>query len=170
MTDEGFDLRFGLSQSGSQRFRDLEGSFAGLDERLERILEMRLDQLTTNLESAIREEFISGTDSQGVSHNKTGYTLSTLTAHTAGFDASIEMGGGAPFVEFGSVPHEIPNAFGWGITVWHPGYVGDDFIGRAIHDDWDLSFELRRMALEARAELVRHGEYGTSVGALEERA
>lgn len=34
----------------------------------------------------------------------------------------------------GSVPHEIPNAFGLGITVQHPGYKGDPWARRTLNE------------------------------------
>lgn len=39
----------------------------------------------------------------------------------------------APFVEHGTDgPYEIPNAFGWGITVMHPGNAPQPFMGPAF--------------------------------------
>lgn len=34
--------------------------------------------------------------------------------------------------EFGAGPHEIPNAFGWGVTVQHPGNPAQHFMKRSF--------------------------------------
>lgn len=36
------------------------------------------------------------------------------------------------FVEQGTAPHLIPNAFGWGITVHHPGTPAEPYMGPAF--------------------------------------
>jgi len=167
--EEELNVKFGLTQDSSQRFRGVMGRFAHMDELMHEQMALAIDRLSAEAENAIRQEFIAGTDSQGVSHNKTGQTLETLKAEVDGLQAIISMGRGGPYVEFGSVPHDIPNAFGWGITVHHPGYVGDDFMGRAIHEDIDLHYSLSQMALGFEHDLFREGEYGTSVGPVADR-
>jgi hypothetical protein len=37
------------------------------------------------------------------------------------------------YVEYGTRPHDIPNAFGWGITVRHPGTRAQPFIRPAAY-------------------------------------
>ena len=37
------------------------------------------------------------------------------------------------YVEFGTRPHRIPNAFGWGITVMHPGTQAQPFMRPAAY-------------------------------------
>ena len=36
------------------------------------------------------------------------------------------------YVHEGTRPHEIPNAFGRGFTVQHPGYAGDPWMTRSV--------------------------------------
>lgn len=36
------------------------------------------------------------------------------------------------YVEQGTAPHLIPNAFGWGITVHHPGTPAEPYLGPAF--------------------------------------
>lgn len=52
----------------------------------------------------------------------------------------VATGAGTPpdadvpaYVEYGTRPHEIPNAFGWGITVHHPGTHAQPFLRPAAY-------------------------------------
>jgi hypothetical protein len=45
------------------------------------------------------------------------------------------------FVEQGTAPHLIPNAFGWGITVHHPGTPAEPFLGPAFDRVEPVAFE-----------------------------
>lgn len=108
------------------------------------------------LKEAWAKEFKAGTNSKGQSHdapgwNKTGRTLGSLELRVMGRSATIKMGYGAVYVEYAQPPHWIeakPGHYlhwqeetGIGVIedhyakkVWHPGWKGDDFVGRAVRD------------------------------------
>lgn len=54
------------------------------------------------------------------------------------------------YVEFGTRPHRIPNAFGWGITVWHPGTHAQPFLRPAAY----RKRAIPPWAVQARASLA----------------
>lgn len=105
-----------------------------------------IEVLAQAVAAAMSRQFQTGTDKQGRSHNKTGETLKTLHVSIRGTTAVISMGRGAVFVQYGSKPHVIEARPG-GTLRWqedgrtfyarrvnHPGYKGDDFVGRALEE------------------------------------
>lgn len=62
----------------------------------------------------------------GTARNSIGVDVSGLS-----FEAgpTVFYGG---YIEEGTAPHLIPNAFGWGITVHHPGTAPAPFMGPAF--------------------------------------
>lgn len=78
-------------------------------------------------------------DARRYAPRDTGY----LKAHifpTHGNHRVTALGAGTPpdedvpaYVEFGTRPHLIPNAFGLGITVWHPGTEAQPFLRPAAY-------------------------------------
>lgn len=53
---------------------------------------------------------------------RTGSLLASVQVDGGGTQVRVHSGNDhAMPLETGARPHRIPNAFGWGITVWHPG-------------------------------------------------
>lgn len=69
----------------------------------------------------------------------TGYMKSHIVT-ADDFHRVVALGAGIPpdkdvpaYVEYGTRPHRIPNAFGWGITVEHPGTKAQPFLRPAAY-------------------------------------
>lgn len=63
-------------------------------------------------------------------HIEPTHDYTRVTAQGAGIPPNRE----APaYVEYGTRPHDIPNAFGWGITVRHPGTQAQPFMRPAAY-------------------------------------
>jgi hypothetical protein len=62
----------------------------------------------------------------------TGYLKNSISVDFdgLGFEAGPTAEYGA-YVEEGTDPHDIPDAFGWGITVHHPGTPAEPYMGPA---------------------------------------
>jgi hypothetical protein len=170
-------VEFGVDPASELRLRDMFGRFRRMDAQGLLETQALVDRLAIDLESHIRAEFEAGTDKLGRSHNKTGATLETLRARTEGMHARIEMAGGAPFVQWGTPPHLIAprnaTALHWSGSdggdvfahqVQHPGYRGDDFLGRAM-EDVDLHHELERLAFGLTAGVFSEGDYAERISA-----
>jgi hypothetical protein len=110
--------------------------------------------IAERLNENIKHEFEAGTDKEGRSHNKTGFTLESFHVEPAPVGASIIGEGGAAFVEAGFAPHRIEAGAGHALAfttaggervfahaVNHPGYRGDPFVQRAVKDTDLGSFE-----------------------------
>lgn len=79
---------------------------------------------------------------------RTGQLAASIYAVPHGKSATIETHNdhAAP-QEFGAGPHDIPNAFGWGITVHHPGNPATHFLKRAVANNRDRFVAAVRRAI-----------------------
>lgn len=87
--------------------------------------QIHIDEIAADLRKWLAEAVAS--DARRYAPVDTGY-LHTHIDPNADHTRVIASGAGMPpnadapaYVEYGTRPHDIPNAFGWGITVHHPG-------------------------------------------------
>jgi hypothetical protein len=142
----------GFAAESKMRLRELLTRFGRVDRELVLGTEMEVALLAHEVAAAMHREFEphdrTGKDSDPAEY-KAGYehTIDTLKVDLMGMTALISMRGGAAFVEYGSRPHVIEASPGKSLAwkeagggwryakrVFHPGYKGDDFVGRAIKD------------------------------------
>lgn len=128
--------------------------------------------LAEKLLANMQREFIAGGHDKSASteSNPLGRTptVKDVEMHPTAFGASCSMGGAASLIQFGSAPHII-NARNGPFLVFegregnlvrtsqvsHPGYAGDDFLGRAV-EELDLSDFAVRVVGDAYARLIPH--------------
>lgn len=140
-------LSIGLTPESIKALDQLGKEVGRLEVELRLETEAEVAALAEALKERMAEQFKAGTDKHGRSHDKTGYSLSTLKLTLLGTSAVIKMGGGAVYVEYGTRPHVITASPGktlhwvdeggqdhFAKSVNHPGSAADDFVGRAIHD------------------------------------
>ena len=99
--------------------------------------QIHIDEIAADIREWLADEVAS--DARRYAPVDTGY-LSThiwpshnntrVTASGAGMPPNAD----APaYVEYGTRPHDIPNAFGWGITVRHPGTHAQPYLRPAAY-------------------------------------
>lgn len=153
-------VTLGLSPGPLARLRDMEGKFTALESEAGARAQLYVGLIGTRLAEAIREEFAP--------HDRGGQTLRSLRVDIEGWQATVHMGYGAAFVEFGSAPHWIygnpllhwtdSEGEDWYVTaVFHPGYVGDPYLERALRKI-DVEGMLRRIAYDTMVEVYGHAE------------
>ena len=89
------------------------------------LAQVHIDGIRADLQEWLAAEIAS--DARRYAPVDTGY-LHTHIQPTHGNSRVTALGAGIPpnkdapaYVEYGTRPHDIPNAFGWGITAHHPG-------------------------------------------------
>lgn len=160
MPEETLNLSFTVDDSAMFRLRNKfgtgsgnTGAFVGRAETM-LLFEARLDEFARELEQALKDEFAT--------HNQTGYTVGTFHVEGHGLSLRVVMGGGAIYVEYGTAPHVIESSTG-GALYWddadhpvkevhHPGYIGDDFVSRAM-ERVDAKTWMRKFAYSLVAEM-----------------
>lgn len=96
------------------------------------LTQIRIDEIRTDIRKWLAEEIAS--DARRYAPVDTGY-LSTHIEPTDDHTRVTALGAGMPpdsdapaYVEYGTQPHEIPNAFGWGFTAHHPGTKAQPYL------------------------------------------
>ena len=99
--------------------------------------QIHIDEINKDIRKWLAEEIAS--DASRYAAVDTGY-MSTHIEPNADNTKVIASGAGMPpnreapaFVEYGTRAHEIQNAFGWGITVMHPGTTAQPFMRPAAY-------------------------------------
>lgn len=101
------------------------------------LAQVHIDAVNRDIRVWLAEEIAS--DASRYAAVDTGY-MSTHIEPNADHTRVIAAGAGIPpnreapaFVEYGTRAHEIQNAFGWGITVHHPGTTAQPFLRPAAY-------------------------------------
>jgi len=96
-----------------------------------------IDAIQSELRHWLAEEVAH--DARRYAPIDTGY-LSTHIVVSDDATRVVALGAGLPpnadapaYVEYGTRPHPIPNAFGWGITVHHPGTEAQPYLRPAAY-------------------------------------
>lgn len=99
--------------------------------------QIHIDQISRDLRVWLADQIAA--DARRYAPVDTGY-LSTHINPNENSTRVIAEGAGMPpnadapaYVEYGTRPHWIPNAFGWGITVWHPGTQAQPYLRPAAY-------------------------------------
>jgi len=99
--------------------------------------QIHIDEIADDIRAWLADEVAS--DARRYAPVDTGY-LHTHIHPNATNTRVIASGAGIPpdadapaYVEFGTRPHDIHNAFGWGITVRHPGTQAQPYLRPAAY-------------------------------------
>lgn len=119
------------------------GSWAKTEEAGRVATQQELNILAKEMAQGLRDEFAAG------GHNRTGETMDSVTVVLGPMEATVSMGGGALYVEYGFPAHyievnqaqalhwEADDKFDEGFArpgIWVSGYEGDPFVERAMDD------------------------------------
>lgn len=161
----GSTFQVGFSRESVSRLRTAFGSLATLEAEIVAGTPAAVALLAHEVAAAVEHEFRPhdrGPFRPGDDRHVR--TIDTIRVTEAGMAAVVSMGGGSPYVEFGSAPHVIQaknaNALHWHVagshffahTVHHPGYRGDPFLERSIEDVRDVAI---LNAIVARTSIMR---------------
>jgi hypothetical protein len=99
--------------------------------------QIHIDEINDNLRNWLAGEIAA--DARRYAAVDTGYMATHIVVEEDGHKVTA-LGAGIPpnrdapaYVEYGTRPHLIPNAFGWGITVRHPGTRAQPFLRPAAY-------------------------------------
>lgn len=155
-------FEFEISPQSLEDIAQVEETVLGLGPIITESMVAETYLLTEALAESIRSEFAR--------HNQTGATMdSMVTTQVAPGQGHIDIGGGAPYVEFGFQPHMIyasdvalhwtGGVYGegdhWAMAVANPGYAGDPFVERAI-DALDMTAFFGEIVAAAFADVEAH--------------